>query len=151
MAERDRLLSGYWGNTQSGVRIPPTPLKNADPQRSALYYPIEDAVRAGGQIRKELPNMSIPVLCETIMIFLFGLSWPANIMKSVRSRTAKGKSLPFLLLVEVGYVFGIIGKIVSHTWNLATAFYLINFAMVLADIILWFRNAKLDREREAGR
>ena len=29
MAERDRLLSGYWGNTQSGVRIPPSPPKNS--------------------------------------------------------------------------------------------------------------------------
>ncbi len=82
------------------------------------------------------------------MIICFGFSWPANIMKSVRSRTAKGKSLPFLLLVEVGYIFGITGKIISHTWNLATVFYLINFAMVLADICLYFRNAKLDRERE---
>ena len=94
--------------------------------------------------------MSIPVLCETIMIICFGFSWPANIMKSVRSRTAKGKSLPFLLLVEVGYIFGITGKIISHTWNLATVFYLINFAMVLADICLYFRNAKLDRTRDAG-
>lgn len=29
MVERDRLLSGYWGITQSGVRIPPSPLKAA--------------------------------------------------------------------------------------------------------------------------
>ncbi len=93
--------------------------------------------------------MSIPVLCETIMIICFGLSWPNNVMKSIHSRTAKGKSLPFLLLVEIGYIAGIIGKIISHTWNLATIFYFINFAMVLADILLYFRNAKLDRERES--
>ena len=93
--------------------------------------------------------MSIPVLCETIMIICFGLSWPNNVMKSIRSRTAKGKSLPFLLLVELGYIAGITGKIISHTWNLATIFYFINFTMVLADILLYFRNAKLDRERES--
>lgn len=29
MVERDRLLSGYWAITQSGVRIPPSPLKIA--------------------------------------------------------------------------------------------------------------------------
>lgn len=28
MAERGRLLSGYRGKTRSGVRIPPSPLKN---------------------------------------------------------------------------------------------------------------------------
>lgn len=93
--------------------------------------------------------MSIPVLCETVMIICFGLSWPNNVLKSIRSRTAKGKSLSFLLLVELGYVAGIIGKIISHTWNLATVFYFINFAMVLADICLYFRNARLDRERES--
>ena len=30
VVERDRLLSGYWDKTQSGVRIPPSPLKNAE-------------------------------------------------------------------------------------------------------------------------
>ena len=34
MAERDRLLSCYWGITQSGVRIPPSPLKTAFDTRS---------------------------------------------------------------------------------------------------------------------
>lgn len=92
--------------------------------------------------------MSLPVICETIMIICFGLSWPNNVMKSLRSRTARGKSLSFLLLVELGYVAGIVGKIISHTWNLATIFYFINFAMVLADICLYFRNARLDRERD---
>ncbi len=93
--------------------------------------------------------MSIPVLCETVMIICFGLSWPNNVLKSIRSRTAKGKSLPFLLLIELGYIAGIIGKIITHTYNLATVFYFINFAMVLVDICLYFRNAKLDRERES--
>ena len=93
--------------------------------------------------------MSIAVLCETIMIICFGLSWPNNVLKSLRSRTAKGKSLSFLLLVEIGYTAGIIGKIITHTYNLATVFYFINFAMVMTDIILYFRNAKLDRERES--
>lgn len=36
---------------------------------------------------------------EACMVVLFGLSWPLNIMKSLKARTAKGKSLPFLLLV----------------------------------------------------
>ena len=82
------------------------------------------------------------------MIVCFGLSWPNNVMKSIRSRTAKGKSLQFLILIELGYTAGIIGKIISHTYNLATIFYFINFAMVLTDICLYFRNSRLDKERE---
>ena len=30
---------------------------------------------------------------EMIMLVCFGLSWPCNITKSLRSRTAKGKSV----------------------------------------------------------
>ena len=95
--------------------------------------------------------MSLPVLCETLMIICFGLSWPNNVLKSLRSRTAKGKSLPFLLLIELGYISGITGKIISHTYNLATIFYFINFTLVLIDICLYFRNVKLDRERDQMR
>ena len=83
------------------------------------------------------------------MLICFGLSWPSNVLKSIRSRTAKGKSLTFLLLVEIGYTAGIIGKMITHTWNLATIFYFLNFAMVLADICLYFRNVRLDRERDS--
>ena len=93
--------------------------------------------------------MTPAVICETIMIICFGLSWPMNIAKSIRSKTAKGKSLQFLILIDLGYAFGITGKMISHTYNLATIFYFINFAMVTTDIILYFRNSKLDREREA--
>ena len=93
--------------------------------------------------------MSAAVICETIMLVCFGLSWPSNVLKSYRSRTAKGKSLAFLLLVEIGYAAGIIGKLITHTMNLATVCYYINFAMVLTDIILYFRNVKLDRERDS--
>lgn len=32
---------------------------------------------------------------EIIMIISFGTSWPMNVAKSYRSRTAKGKSLGF--------------------------------------------------------
>lgn len=38
------------------------------------------------------PEMIAEIL-ETVMILAFGLSWPLSIYKSVKSRTAKGKSL----------------------------------------------------------
>ena len=39
---------------------------------------------------------------ETIMLICFGLSWPFNITKSLRSRTAKGKSLQFEICIVIG-------------------------------------------------
>ena len=47
---------------------------------------------------------------EIAMLVLFGVSWPFNIIKSYRSRTAKGKSVLFELIVVVGYLFGLSGK-----------------------------------------
>ena len=50
-------------------------------------------------------------LMETAMLLCFGLSWPFNIMKSWNSRTAKGKSLGFELLILLGYALGEIGPL----------------------------------------
>ena len=46
---------------------------------------------------------------EVLMLLCFGLSWPFNITKSWKSRTAKGKSLLFELIIVVGYLCGIAG------------------------------------------
>ena len=86
-------------------------------------------------------------ICEILMIVCFGFSWPMNVIKSYRSRTAKGKSLPFLLLIIIGYVFGIIGKLVGGDFKwYVLFFYVLNLCMVLADLILYFRNRRIDRE-----
>ena len=50
-------------------------------------------------------------LLEVLMIFCFGLSWPISIRKSWVSRTAKGKSLFFEVFLLVGYICGIVRKI----------------------------------------
>ena len=83
---------------------------------------------------------------EALMIFSFGLSWPANIIKSYRARTARGKSLLFLILVLFGYCCGIASKIVGNAVNYAFTFYILNAVMVSADICLYFRNRALDRQ-----
>lgn len=97
-------------------------------------------------------------LLETLMILCFGLSWPISIRKSWVSRTAKGKSLFFEFFIWIGYVFGIIRKIIL--WNQAAAagnqldwlfflgffFYILNIAEITIDMALYFRNVKLDKE-----
>lgn len=82
---------------------------------------------------------------EAAMVICFGISWPASILKSLRSRTAKGKSLIFMLFIWVGYICGITGKLIGHNITYVFIFYVINLVMVTADILLYFRNRKLDR------
>ena len=49
-------------------------------------------------------------ILEIIMLLCFGASWPLNVIKSYKARTAKGKSLAFLLLIIIGYIAGITSK-----------------------------------------
>ena len=53
----------------------------------------------------ERKSLIMAELFEIIMIVCFGFSWPVNVIKSYRARTTKGKSLAFLLLISIGYVF----------------------------------------------
>ena len=97
-------------------------------------------------------------ILEIIMIVSFGMSWPANVLKSYRARTAKGKSLFFEVFLLVGYAFGIARKIIQVTalgssgfiFFLSFFFYVLNFVEISVDVGLYFRNTRLDRAREAG-
>lgn len=86
-------------------------------------------------------------LFEILMIVCFGFSWPMNVIKSYRARTTKGKSLPFLLFISVGYVFGIAAKLLAPSFKwYVLFFYVLNLCMVLADLALYVRNYRLDKE-----
>ena len=94
--------------------------------------------------------MTIETVLEACMVISFGISWPMSILKSVRSRTAKGKSLFFLLMICFGYVCGIIWKVIlfrkTGVFAWPSYFYILNLLMVSADIVLYFRNTRLDRQ-----
>ena len=91
-------------------------------------------------------------LLEMLMIICFGISWPVSIYKSWTSRTAKGKSLLFECFIWIGYVFGIIRKILEmqgggtheFLFYLAFVFYIINITEVTIDMLLYARNKRLD-------
>lgn len=95
-------------------------------------------------------------LLEALMILCFGLSWPISIRKSWISRTAKGKSLFFEFFIWIGYVFGIIRKFMiwgqggelEWLFYLSWFFYILNIVEITIDMALYFRNVKLDKERE---
>ena len=94
-------------------------------------------------------------ILEIIMVVSFGASWPLNVMKSYKAKTAKGKSVGFLLLILFGYVAGITSKLVNEAYMAEFSqkwyvlfFYVLNFIMVSVDFILYLRNRKLDKDRE---
>lgn len=81
------------------------------------------------------------------MLVCFGISWPFNIAKSIRSRTAKGKSVAFELLIIAGYLCGLVGKFILGNLSYVVFFYIADILMVAADLVLTLRNRRLDRER----
>ena len=85
---------------------------------------------------------------EALMVICFGISWPVSIVKSWKSETAKGKSLVFLCFILIGYLCGMISKIIAGKITYVFVFYVLNFIMVSIDLCLYFRNTKLDRQRE---
>jgi formate hydrogenlyase subunit 3/multisubunit Na+/H+ antiporter MnhD subunit len=85
---------------------------------------------------------------EAIMVICFGLSWPLSVRKSFRSRTAKGKSLFFEVFIWLGYVSGIVGKLITGNITYVFIFYILNICMVSVDICLYIRNTHLDRQAE---
>lgn len=88
-------------------------------------------------------------LMDICMVVAFGLSWPLNVIKSYKARTTKGKSLPFLLFIFCGYICGIIGKLMAPTFKwYVLFFYVLNFIMVGADLLLYIRNYRLDKQSE---
>lgn len=80
-----------------------------------------------------------------MMLLCFGAAWPSSIYKSYTSRTSKGKSIVFLVIVLIGYFAGILHK-VFYNMDPVIYLYIINALMVLADIFLYFRNVRLDHE-----
>ena len=91
---------------------------------------------------------------ELMMIILFGASWPLNVLKSYKARTTKGKSLGFLYLIFFGYIAGIISKFVNNDYMThinekwyVLFFYVLNFVMVGADLILYYRNKAIDAKK----
>mgnify|MGYP006300497961 CR=1 FL=1 len=82
---------------------------------------------------------------EALMLVCFGSAWPVSIYKSYTSRTNSGKSLGFLFIIFVGYLSGVIHKII-YSQDIVIYLYILNALMVFVDIILYFRNKKYDKQ-----
>ncbi len=90
--------------------------------------------------------MEIAPILETVMLVCFGFSWPLNLIKAYKARTAKSTSLPFILLIITGYIAGISAKLVHGNINYVLIAYLLNLAIVSLNLVVYFRNLALDKK-----
>lgn len=81
---------------------------------------------------------------EIIMILCFGFSWPISIIKTLKAKTAAGKSPLFIILIITGYIFGIVSKIISDNIGIAFIFYCINLCTTSFDLALQLYYRKKD-------
>ena len=85
-------------------------------------------------------------LLESTMLICFGLSWPMNLAKNIKAKSAQNMSLQFILLIIIGYIAGISAKIYNHRFNYVLVVYLLNLVVVSANVIVYFINRRYDRQ-----
>ena len=71
------------------------------------------------------------------MLVCFGLSWPVAVWKTYKTKSVRGKSFLFLFLILLGYILGVIHKVI-YNFDYVIWLYVINGVLVLADMTLWF-------------
>lgn len=87
-------------------------------------------------------------LLESTMLICFGLSWPMNLIKNIKAKSAQNMSLQFILLIITGYVAGISAKLYNHRFNYVLVVYLLNLVVVSANVAVYFINRRYDRQRK---
>lgn len=83
---------------------------------------------------------------EFIMLACFGLSWPISVYKSIKSKSTQGKSIVFIIAIIIGYISGIIGKIVNNQLTYVLIIYCFNLIVVSVDLALFFINCKNEKK-----
>lgn len=84
---------------------------------------------------------------EVGMMLCFAAAWPFNIAREWKARTAIGSSPWFMVVIEVGYILGMINKVVNDDVNYVFAFYVLDFILVLIGLAIFVRNTAIDRSR----
>ena len=76
------------------------------------------------------------------MLFAFGFSWPFAIARTYRAKRVDGKSPMFMIIVIIGYSFGIPAHLVEGSKLWLCWVYLLDMALVSIDLALYFRYAR---------
>ncbi len=89
-------------------------------------------------------------LFEMAMLFCFGASWPFAVYKTYKTRNVTGKSVLFITLILLGYIFGIFHKLL-YNLDAVIFLYVFNGILVFAELIMYFRYRKLVHGGIAGK
>ncbi|MDR2868330.1 MAG: CBS domain-containing protein [Bacteroidales bacterium] len=81
---------------------------------------------------------------EVMMLLCFACSWPVSIVKSLKTKMVIGKSPFFMMIIIVGYVFGILHKIFNNN-DIVIYLYLFNLLIVSFDLAVYFTYIKQNR------
>ena len=76
------------------------------------------------------------------MLFAFGFSWPFAIARTYRAKRVDGKSPMFMIIVIIGYLFGIAAHLVEGSKLWLCWVYLLDMALVSTDLALYFRYSR---------
>jgi hypothetical protein len=78
---------------------------------------------------------------EIVMLLCFGAAWPVSIYKSYKSKKTEGKSVMFLFIIFIGYISGILHKLL-YSYDKVIILYIFNSILVSIDIALFYNNKK---------
>lgn len=91
----------------------------------------------------QIKSMSI---FEAGMLICFGASWPFAVLKTYKSKAVKGKSLLFLTLIIIGYILGMINKILNSV-DIVFWLYVVNLLLVSTDLCLCLLYRNLEQNK----
>lgn len=104
-------------------------------------------------LNKQKETNFMAQIFEVLMLICFGISWPISVVKSIKSKSAKGKSLVFTAVIIVGYICGIASKIAAGHLTYVLWLYVFNLVVVTLDMavsIVNKRNDALKHNKEIG-
>jgi len=97
-------------------------------------------------------TMDLPQMLEAGMLVCFGVSWPIDILKTLRTRVTAGKSVGFMSMVFLGYCLGLTAKCIlaaqpGRSLEPVTAMYALNAVLVAVDIALYVKFSRAEVAR----
>lgn len=114
---------------------------NATPVEQSQYFIIKSGDTPANistyEYYKTLNTMSSSIF-EILMLICFAISWPISIIKALRTKVVAGKSPLFMAIIIVGYIFGIIHKIING-FDYVTFLWMFNTLLVSVDLMLYFK------------
>ncbi len=96
----------------------------------------------------QVKSMSI---FEAGMIFCFGASWPFALYKTLKTKTASGKSRTFYVLISLGYICGMLHKIL-YNMDIVFWMYVICFILIATDFtFMMMYRSRNEKQKETDK